>query len=492
MKRKFLAFILLVTAGLSLSSCLDSTDNNTNIVYYHDTAITNFSLGKMDKLGKKKDGVSDSLLRGVVDGSAYAFAIDQAKHEIYNVDSLPVNTRIAAVLATISAKNSNYIQINYQKQEAVAEGEKNDSLVWYNSTDSIDFTKTKEKAIRVYAQDATAYADYTVKVNVHTQRPDTFIWQSLAKDNAELAALCSMKAVSAGGKVVLFGKNAEGALEMFKSENGKQWEEIAATANLGNHAVDNIVAFDNALYVLNPETHQLLKSTDAANWILVGTFASLKQLIGAGSKNLYAYSGNDEGVTGISVSTDKGASWTAEQLDADAKYLPVSNINMSYSSIRSTKDAENVLLIGNRNSTEKTDTIAMVWNRTIDFTGNSNAGSKWNFVEYVNSQPYKMPKLDQLVIAKAEDSYIALGSDAKWYESIDGGLSWKVDTLVVMPKGDGSGPAYDKSKPFAFVKVKESAVAPDATPYDTYIYWIINGGNVWKGRYNRDGWLRKD
>ena len=61
----------------------------------------------------------------------------------------------------------------------VKEGETTDSLVWYNSTDSIDFTKTKEKAIRVYAQDASAYADYKVKVNVHTQRPDTFIWQSL-------------------------------------------------------------------------------------------------------------------------------------------------------------------------------------------------------------------------------------------------------------------------------------------------------------------------
>ena len=492
MKRKFLAFILLVTAGLSLSSCLDSTDNNTNIVYYHDTAITNFSLGKMDKLGKKKDGVSDSLLRGVVDGSKYSFTIDQAKHEIYNVDSLPVNTRIAAVLATISAKNSNYIQINYQKQEDVAEGEKNDSLVWYNSTDSIDFTKTKEKAIRVFAQDATAYADYTVKVNVHTQRPDTFIWQSLAKENAELAALCSMKAVSLGEQVVLFGQNVAGELKMYKSKNGgKEWEPVNTEANLGKNAAANVVVFDNSIYVFNPETHQLLKSMDAKNWTLVGTFASLKQLIGAGSRNLYAYSGDAEAM-GISVSSDKGASWTAEQIDADAKYLPVSNINMSYSSIRSTKDAENVLLIGNRNSTEKTDTIAMVWNRTIDFTGNSNAGSKWNFVEYVNSQPYKMPKLDQLVIAKAEDSYIALGSDAKWYESIDGGLSWKVDTLVVMPKGDGSGPAYDKTKPFAFVKVKEPAVAPDATPYDTYIYWIINGGNVWKGRYNRDGWLRKD
>lgn len=481
MKRKFLAFILLVTAGLSLSSCLDSTDNNTNIVYYHDTAITDFSLGKMDKFVnvKKKDGVSVSLLRGVVDGSAYAFTIDQANHEIYNLDSLPVNTRIAAVLATISAKNSSYIQINYVNQEPV----------WYNSTDSIDFTKTKEKAIRVYAQDASAYADYKVKVNVHTQRPDTFIWQSLTQANAKLAALNSMKAVSAGGKVVLFGKNAEGALEMFESESGKQWKPVAATANLGKHAVDNIVVFDNALFVLNPETHQLLKSTDAANWTLVGTFASLKQLIGAGSKYLYAYSGNDEGVTGISVSTDKGASWTAEQMDADAKYLPVSNINMSYSAVRSTKDAENVLLIGNRNTTEKTDTIAMVWNRTIDFSGNNYAGSKWNFVEYDNNQPYKMPKLDQLVVTKDDEGYVALGSDANWYESIDGGISWQVDNMVVMPK---QTPAFDKTKPFAFVKVKEAAVAPDGTSYDTYIYWLVNGGNVWKGRYNRDGWLRKN
>ena len=147
----------------------------------------------------------------------------------------------------------------------VKEGETTDSIVWYNSTDSIDFTKTKEKAIRVYAQDASAYADYKVKVNVHTQRPDTFIWQSLTQANAKLAALNSMKAVSAGGKVVLFGKNAAGALEMFKSENGKQWKDVSTEANLGNQAAENVVVFDNSIYVLNPETHQLLKSMDAEN-----------------------------------------------------------------------------------------------------------------------------------------------------------------------------------------------------------------------------------
>ncbi|MBD9259877.1 MAG: hypothetical protein EGR98_00995 [Prevotella sp.] len=489
MKRKFLAFVLLITAGLSLSSCL-SSDDDTNIEYSHDTAITAFSLGNLGQYVKRNTtGKMDSLVASAVTGTNYTFTIDQANRKIYNEDSLPALTRTAAALATISAKNSSYIQLIYDKN-VVKEGEDKDSIVWYSSSDSINFDQlNKEKNIRVYAQDASAYADYKVKVNVHTQRPDTFIWQSLTQANAKLAALNSMKAVSAGGKVVLFGKNAAGALEMFKSENGKQWEEIAATANLGNHAVDNIVAFDNALYVLNPETHQLLKSTDAANWTLVGTFASLKQLIGAGSKNLYAYSGNDEGVTGISVSTDKGASWIAEQLDADAKYLPVSNINMSYSAVRSTKDAENVLLIGNRNTTEKTDTIAMVWNRTIDFSGNNFAGSKWNFVEYDNNQPYKMPKLNQLVVAKEDEGYAALGSDANWYESIDGGISWQVDTMVIMPK---QTPAFDKTKPFAFVKVKEAAVAPDGTSYDTYIYWLVNGGNVWKGRYNRDGWLRKN
>lgn len=45
MKRKFFAFILLLSAGLSLSSCL-SSDDDTNIEYTHDTAITAFLLAR--------------------------------------------------------------------------------------------------------------------------------------------------------------------------------------------------------------------------------------------------------------------------------------------------------------------------------------------------------------------------------------------------------------------------------------------------------------
>ena len=78
MKRKFFAFILLLSAGLSLSSCL-SSDDDTNIEYTHDTAITAFSLGTMNRyyLGKTSDGTMDSTYATTIAGSNYKFYIDQ-------------------------------------------------------------------------------------------------------------------------------------------------------------------------------------------------------------------------------------------------------------------------------------------------------------------------------------------------------------------------------------------------------------------------------
>lgn len=485
MNRKFFAFILLVAASLSLSSCLDSTDDSANIEYYHDTAITAFSLGSMDKFGKSKDGLRDSLLRGNVAGADYKFTIDQTKREIYNVDSLPVNTRTAAVLATISAKNSNYIQLIYKKQVVDADAKETDSLVWYNSTDSLNIDiLNKDQAIKVYSQDALAYATYKLKVNVHTQRPDTFIWQSLAAQKADLAALTdTVKMLALNDKVVLFGKSkAEaGKVNVYESADGKSWSSVEPNVSLGTDAVENVVALDGTLYMLH--AGNVLKSADAKTWTTVSANASLKQLIGASRKNLYAYTGAEQ-VTGIAVSTDKGVTWQQESINADAQYLPTRNVNLSSSTVRSTADAENVLLMGTLSSTEKNDTVARVWMRTVD--NYAGVGNSWNYVEYDNSQAYKMPKLNEIDMVKYNDSYAVLGSDQKWYVSIDGGISWQVDTAVVVPEG------FQANKPYALTRVKEKATAPDGTTYDTYIYWLVNGGNVWKGRYNKDGWLRKE
>ena len=103
----------------------------------------------------------------------------------------------------------------------------------------------------------------------------------------------------------------------------------------------NAVVMDGSLYMLSDG--KVYASTDAENWTAQGRDASLQQLIGASSKYLYAYT-----EAGISVSKDQGATWTAQTLDKDQAYLPTQNLSLSAATIRSTKNAEHLMLMGTR------------------------------------------------------------------------------------------------------------------------------------------------
>lgn len=486
MNRKFLAFILLASAGLSMSSCLSSNDDDSSVTYYHDAAITSFSLGTMDKYGKNKAG-GDSILKSAVTGSNYKFTIDQTKHEIYNADSLPMNTRVAAVLATISAKNSSYVQLIYQ-------GASEDSLVWYSSSDSVNFDKINpDKSVRAYAQDATAYADYKVKINIHTQVPDTFIWQSMAKQNASLAALTdTMRAVNVGNTVYVFGKQAnDNTVKVYSSTNGSYWTDRTPLIALGKDAVSNIATIDDCIYVLNTETHRLLKWSETAScWTEVANDSRLMRLAGASSQCLFAYTGSDGVPTGIMISKDYGVTWQEEELTgtSDASKLPTSCINMVHAGVRSAKNVENVLLVGNCDTENKR---AVEWMRSIDVQESGEINEKWNMVQRDNNQASTLPKFSRMAVDMSADNskFVALGTDQYLYESMDAGVTWTVDSVAskAIDKLD-----FDQLKPFAFATVKENSTAPDGTAYTSYIYWLISEGNVWKGRYNKDGWMRQD
>ena len=196
MKSKFLAFIALVAATLSLSSCLNSDE--TVVEYTNDTAITGFSLGKLGRYTKTTAG-KDTLIADKVNGANYKFYIDQVNRQIYNVDSLPTKTRTAAVLATISSKNSSPIFIMHKDYP-----EKIDSAKYYSSTDSIDFSQPRQ--VRVYNNSLNAYVTYTVKVNVHQQEGNEFNWQAKAQLNEQLAALSDLKVLALESHIYVFGK----------------------------------------------------------------------------------------------------------------------------------------------------------------------------------------------------------------------------------------------------------------------------------------------
>ena len=472
MKRKFFAFILLLSAGLSLSSCL-SSDDDTNIEYTHDTAITAFSLGTMNRyyLGKTSDSTKDSTYATTIAGSNYKFYIEQTAGKIYNADSLPVGTKISAALASITAKQSSPLLW-------VLKGKDNkDSLAYYSSSDSVDFSKPKE--IRVYNNDYSAYRTYTITVNVHKEGPDSFVWHSLAAQNGDLAALAGMKAVSAGNCVYVFGKS-NGVTKIFKTglNGGAFGNPLTPNVDLGEDAYKSAIAKDDKLYILN--NGEVLKSDDAVNFESVTTDVSLLQFIGASSNYLYAYT-----AAGIAVSKDNGASWTPDAMDdKGAGFLPTENLSLVVKPVRSVKGAENLLLLGNRKvrENEKKDTVATIWTRTFD-AGEATDSYQWNYVEYQAHQAGMLPYLNTLQVALNDSGYVALAAGdykvgsatvekCKWYVSKTG-LDWRVDTTVVMPA------EFAVSRPAAFVR--------DANNY----YWVIDNGYVWKGRYNRDGWRKE-
>lgn len=454
MKRKFFAFIALITATLSLSSCLSSDE--TTVEYTHDTAITAFSLGSLDRYTKTKAG-KDTLLKANVTGSDYKFYIDQAQRWIYNVDSLPCGVRDTAILATISSKNSSPILLmDINKPDSVA--------AYYSSSDSINFSK--RRFIRVYSSDYSAYAEYKVDVNVHKELPYEFKWHELAQNNSQLAAFSDLKAVACGDYIYVFGKTAEGTKVLKSAINdGSAWSSIMMNVNLSRDAYQSAVALEGKLYI--SDGGKVYASADAATWALVSSEnADVKQLIGASSKNLYAYNT----AAGISVSKDKGVSWEQEKLDTDKAYLPTQNISMNVAGVLSAKDVENVMLLGTRDKALK-DTVATTWLRTVDY---ANEDGQWNYLEIENNKSGKMPWQDQVITCAADTGFVALGNNGKWYKSQDAGLTWKQDAMVVLPA------KFADEGRFAFCRDKQ------------HYYWIIRNGYVWRGRFNIDGWSKED
>lgn len=454
MKRKFFAFIALITATLSLSSCLSSDE--TTVEYTHDTAITAFSLGSLDRYTKTKAG-KDTLLKANVTGSDYKFSIDQARRLIYNVDSLPCGVRNTAILATISSKNNSPILLmDINKTDSVA--------AYYSSSDSINFSTPR--LIRVYSSDYSAYAQYKVIVNVHKELPYEFKWHELAQNNSQLAAFFDLKAVACGDYIYVFGKTAEGTKVLKSAINdGSAWSPIMMNESLSSDAYQSAVALEGKLYI--SDGGKVYASADAETWTLVSGNADVKQLIGASSKYLYAYT-----AAGISVSKDQGVSWKAEKLDTDADSLPTQNVSMNVAGVLSAKNVENVMLMGTRDKALN-DTVATTWLRTVDYDVNAEAG-QWNYLEIENNKSGKMPWLDQVITCTADTGFVALGSNGKWYKSQDAGLTWKQDKMVVLPA------KFATEGRFAFCRDKQ------------HYYWIIRNGYVWRGRFNIDGWSKED
>ena len=273
MKTKLLSFTALFSALLAFTSCLKGNDDEGTT--YDDSAITAFSLGtlKYTKHAKTKAG-ADTIIHTTLNASSYKFYIDQMNREIYNVDSLPYGVDVRKALCTIAAKNGGSV---------VLKSMTSDSLKFYVTTDSLDFSKPR--TLIVYSQSGKYNRSYTVKVNVHKTQVGRFVWQSTTGQDSRLGALSAMKAVAMNGKVYVMGtENGTTKLYVTSSNQIQSWQQLSPDKTLDAQASSNLIAFDGFLYTCSGG--QILRSQDGQSWETRG-YVTLKQLVGGVNGVLY-------------------------------------------------------------------------------------------------------------------------------------------------------------------------------------------------------------
>ena len=465
--RRFIPTILLVlSTAFIFTACLG---DDTETSYYSDTAISSFKLSYANRhihtlSSKDVDSVYSSELSSA---STYSFYIDQSSRLIYNQDSLPIWTDPAKILCTIGSKNSGTI---------VLKSLKSDSLGYYSSTDTIDFSQPRE--FRVYANDGSAYRKYTVKVNIHQEQADSFAWHRM-NDNSAIAGLVGMKAVQLGDNILVFGNDgSKTVLYSTAATDGNTWKQISTSVSLAANAYCNVVKKGDKLYTLS--NGNILATTDGVQWTTIATATGIKALAASSTSALYALSD----ANALMKSTDNGVTWSAEKLDADAKYLPTANVNYVTYPQASNDSVDRVMLVGNRDvSVYPSDTTAVVWNKVEEYSKGSD-NNTWNYYLKAEDNKYKyLPMLNNLSVVPYDNGMLAFGGEGlgksstkafkQIYKSLDMGITWLNDTIYKYPTNFSSSTS-------SFAVVNDSS----------NVIWLICGksGQIWRGRLNRLGW----
>lgn len=450
--RKILAFIAVTVAIISLSSCLKDSDQS-EITYYEDTAVTGFSLGTLNRYlhTTKADGKTDSIYKTTYNAKSYAFNIDQTKRLIYNVDSLPYGTDAKKMVCSVSAKNSGVIAL------VLKDKNRKDSLAYYNSADSLDLSSPLR--VRIFNMRGTSYRDYTVTVNIHKEQGTEFSWSHTTV--AVLASVGDRKMVGCGKELYLFGVQ-EGKTYVYR-RNGKTFEKLAAS--FGPEAYRNVVAMGDKLYLL--DGGKIFSSADGGTWksLAPATPNPLARLIGAGTQTLFAMTAK-----GIVASQDKGATWTAETLDAESSMLPDTDINLICMPTATNSDVERLILVGTR------DGKTRVWNKVNDL-GSATQQQPWSFYPEDEYNVHTLPALANLWVVSYDGGLLATGGDlSQFYMSNDQGVTWIPNTTYTLPASFGSS----------------TAPAAMATDSEHYLYIMCQGdGELWSARLARTAWVNK-
>lgn len=465
MKSKTINIAVLLAALFSLVSCLDTNDGD--YVYTDDSAVTAFSVTSAKKaVHVRASNGADSVYTTSVSLTAYKFVIDQQRCVIYNPDSLPYGVDPTKLLVSANSLNSGSL---------VLKSMTSDSLSYFSTTDSLDFSKPRE--LQVYSLSGAAVRKYEVRVNVHQEPADQFNWTKLPNPTAftNATGVKSFVVTTASGTTRRFLLASDGTTTtVYRADGDDAW--TAATPNF-NHTLaaetyrsaavkhDTLFVCDNGV---------VMATTDGNTWKQQTTAeAGVARIIAANPIRLYAY--NSEGA--MLSSDDSGKTWKAARMDESASLLPNGDIAYATLPLATNPNAFRTLLIG---SVPAASTTAFsVWGKIDEGTAYSE-NQPWMFYDHNTLNRHELSLMQNFSAFTYDGKIMMVGNEDRvylpnFYSSRDGGITWEADTVITSPLG--------------FFVTGPYTVSVDK---DNFI-WFVNGktGETWRGRINRLGWKKE-
>lgn len=456
MKSRILnTFICLFLAAFVATSCLD--DEEFDYEYSSNASITAFFINNIETPYQTVVNGKDTTLIETVIGSNYPFIIDQNQGLIYNVDSLPVGTKINKVVPEITADG--YVFIVAEKDSIWEEG---DSLNFENPI-----------LFKVMAMNGSYGRIYTAQINVHKQEPEKMNWSVLNSNfNKEIER---QKAVYFNQQILVFAEQEKQVSVTITHQNdGKQWTSLEPIDIPVKADYSSVIAWNGNLYIL--AENELYNSIDGIHWQKTTSeqkFSTLlacvdlntnKKLIGITSDNFYT------------ESTD-GLSWTT-YANIPSKF-PQSTYSFAAYPLKTNNRMSRIVIMGQNNTPN--DSTNIVWSQLSsehEWTELSMEGNRNN-----------CPNLNNSSMIYYNNQLYAFGGPGKngssskafeyFYTSNDHGIGWTKTTNNVMFPSEFKT-LYDESKGnYSFV-VDEN-----------HFLWIMwsKSDRVWKGRINKLGFI---
>lgn len=465
MKSKTINIAVLLAALFSLVSCLDTNDGD--YVYTDDSAVTAFSVTSAKKaVHVRASNGADSVYYTTATLTAYKFVIDQQRCVIYNPDSLPYGVDPTKLLVSANSLNSGSL---------VLKSMTSDSLSYFSTTDSLDFSKPRE--LQVYSLSGAAVRKYEVRVNVHQEPADQFNWTKLPNPTAFTSAtgVKSFVVTTASGTTRRFLLASDGTTTtVYRADGDNAW--TAATPDF-NHTLaaetyrsaavkhDTLFVCDNGV---------VMATTDGNTWTQQTTAeAGVARIIAANPIRLYAY--NNEGA--MVSSDDSGKTWKAASIDESASLLPNSEIAYATLPLATNPNAYRTLLIGS--VPEASTTAFSIWGKIDEGTAYSE-NQPWMFYDHNSLNRHELSLMQNFSAFTYDGKIMMVGNEDRvylpnFYGSRDGGITWKADSVITSPLG--------------FFVTGPYTVSVDK---DNFI-WFVSGktGETWRGRINRLGWKKE-